>query len=248
MKLCFDQLAIEVTRKCNMHCAHCLRGQAENKDLSPDYLHQLLDQTDTIGSLTFTGGEPTLNLPIIAETLRYCKKHKIPVNDFYLVTNGKKITSKFLVLMMEWYAYCLECGGDGECSGVALSKDMYHDPIDAHNETMLRGLGFYHPMDKQNDYEKYPPLNLGNARDLVRTREPLRFDEIEVEKYHNNLQIMETTVTLTTEGDLLADCDYEYEDPDSLWICNVKDAIPTFERMASDPSFNWQTQTRKVAT
>ena len=33
---------------------------------------------------------------------------------------------------------------------------------------------------------------------------------------------METTVTLTAEGDLLADCDYEYEDPDSLWISHAE--------------------------
>ena len=246
MKLCFDQLAIEVTRRCNMHCAHCLRGQAENKDLSPAYLHQLLDQTESIGSLTFTGGEPTLNLPIIEETLRYCKKNKIPVYDFYLVTNGKKITSRFLTLMIKWYAYCLECGGDGECSGVALSKDIYHEPINPHNETMLRGLGFYHPEDKQNDYDKYPPLNLGNARYLAQTHEPLRLDEIDTEREGNNIRITDTTVTLTAEGDLLADCDYEYSDPYSIWICNVKNATTTFGRMASDPNFDWRNQTRKA--
>lgn len=244
MKLSFDSLAIEVTRKCNMCCAHCLRGEAENKDLNPNDLHQLLDQTSFIGTLTFTGGEPTLNLPVIAETLRYCKEHTIPVYDFYLVTNGKKITSEFLVLMIEWYAYCLECGGDGECSGVALSKDMYHEPINPHNESMLRGLGFYRPADKQTDYKKYFPINLGNARNLDNTKDPVHLEEIEVTHEDESLRVAEATITLTAEGDLLADCDYEYEDPDILWICNVKDAIQTFERMASDPNFDWRNQSR----
>jgi hypothetical protein len=230
-----------------MHCAHCLRGQAENKDLSPEYLHQLLDQTDSIGSLAFTGGEPTLNLPIIAETLRYCKKHKIPVYDFYLVTNGKKITSQFLTLMIKWYAYCLECGGASECSGVALSKDIYHEPINRHNEMMLQGLGFYRPEDKSRDYTKYPPLNLGNARQLAQTNEPLRLEEIDAEKEGDTIRIIDTTVTLTAEGDLLSECDYEYSDPYSVWICNVKDAASTFNKICSDPDFNWHNQTRKVA-
>ena len=247
MKLCFDQLAIEVTRKCNMHCAHCLRGPAENKDLSETDLYSLLSQTDSIGSLTFTGGEPTLNLDIIEKTLAYCKKNRIPVYGFYVVTNGKKVTSRFLKLMIEWYAYCIGCGADEECCGIALSKDMFHDPIPPHNELMLRALGFYRPDDKAIDYHKYEPINLGNARSLSATRAPLRCEEIDIYHEDNCLRIVDTTITLTAEGDLLSDCDYEYSDPDSLWICNVKDAVSTFKKIYSDPNFNWQSQTRKVA-
>ena len=38
----FDSLAVEVTRRCNMHCAHCLRGEAENKDISYEVMDALL--------------------------------------------------------------------------------------------------------------------------------------------------------------------------------------------------------------
>ena len=61
-KLSFANLAIEVTRKCNMHCAHCMRGDAQNADISEGKLSKFLSQVNFIGSLTITGGEPTLNV------------------------------------------------------------------------------------------------------------------------------------------------------------------------------------------
>lgn len=51
--------AIEVTRRCNMCCDHCLRGMAQNLDIIvlPDHVF-------------FTGGEPFLNVKAINSYLR----------------------------------------------------------------------------------------------------------------------------------------------------------------------------------
>lgn len=248
-KIMFDNLAIEVTRRCNMHCDHCMRGLAQAKDLSIATIHALLDQCASIDSLTFTGGEPTLNLPIIRETLKYCKKHRIPVYSFYLVTNGKKVTTAFLRLMIDWYAYCIECGGDEECSGIAISRDMFHEKVPYHNIALLKALGFYGDEDKTTDFTKVQLLNLGNARALTNVREPVRTDEIEVScEPDNNLRVQDVSIALTVDGDLLSDCDYEYTDTDALWICRAEDASMIFEKIATNPQFNWKNQTRKKAT
>lgn len=34
MEIYVNYLAIEVTRRCNMKCEHCLRGDAQNLDIS----------------------------------------------------------------------------------------------------------------------------------------------------------------------------------------------------------------------
>ena len=61
-KLSIDNLIIEITRRCNMACAHCLRGDAQNIDIDPSYMLKLLrdNNIDYISMVTFTGGEPTL--------------------------------------------------------------------------------------------------------------------------------------------------------------------------------------------
>lgn len=58
-KLNIYNLVLEVTRRCNMCCAHCLRGEAQNMDMQKETIDKLLDQTDSISMVTFSGGEPS---------------------------------------------------------------------------------------------------------------------------------------------------------------------------------------------
>lgn len=64
-----ENLCLEVTRRCNMGCAHCLRGNAEDLDMSHETIEQVLGQVDVIGQVTFTGGEPSLNVDAIGTFL-----------------------------------------------------------------------------------------------------------------------------------------------------------------------------------
>ena len=43
MKLIYKELGIELTRRCNERCKHCLRGPAEPVDLSKDVIDALFD-------------------------------------------------------------------------------------------------------------------------------------------------------------------------------------------------------------
>lgn len=239
MKIYAENVAIEVTRRCNMHCAHCMRGEAENKDLSVKMLDEFLSQFDEIGFITFTGGEPTLRLSAIRETLRYCREHGIQVYGFYLVTNGKRITQAFLNTMIAWYAYCLECGGDEEYCGVALSLDPYHAAIDRKNLLLLRSLSFFRENDKKNDGTNL--INLGRARSLaVDKRDPVFFNPIEaldVTQEDGILYVNNCTLSLTVNGDVLTDSDYEYDNVSDLKICQCDRLTETITRIATDPWF-----------
>lgn len=39
-KIEYDSLVLEVTRRCNMNCAHCIRGETENIDMQHEVLLQ----------------------------------------------------------------------------------------------------------------------------------------------------------------------------------------------------------------
>ena len=87
-KVVFNQLIIEVTRRCNMSCAHCLRGDAQNVDILGIDIDNVLDQTEAIGNLAITGGEPTLNLKALQHIANGIAKRGIPVSRVEIVTNG----------------------------------------------------------------------------------------------------------------------------------------------------------------
>ena len=68
MEIYVNYLAIEVTRRCNMKCNHCLRGDAQNLDISTAVLSGIAKHIHP-ASVIFTGGEPSLNVPAIKRYL-----------------------------------------------------------------------------------------------------------------------------------------------------------------------------------
>lgn len=89
-----SNVVIEITRRCNMCCAHCIRGDAENVDIQERYIDAFLDSFDKgacISSIVFSGGEISLNIPAIRYILKAVKERNISVGSFYMVTNGKAV-------------------------------------------------------------------------------------------------------------------------------------------------------------
>lgn len=87
-KVVFNQLTIEVTRRCNMACGHCLRGDAENVDLTGLDIDSILDQAEAVGRLIITGGEPTLNMGAIQHIANGIARRGIPLMRAQIITNA----------------------------------------------------------------------------------------------------------------------------------------------------------------
>ena len=83
-----SSLVIEVTRRCNLKCEHCLRGDAEDMDMDPELMAAFLKNVRHVGEVTFSGGEPSINLQAIRSFYRICDEYGIPVDGFFVATNG----------------------------------------------------------------------------------------------------------------------------------------------------------------
>ena len=226
MKLAVDNLILEVTRRCNMACAHCMRGDAQNKDMTREIIDRVLENISSVCDITFTGGEPSLNVDIINYTLEKCKQLRIPVLEFYIVTNGKVVTEDFLIACLRWHAYVIEHSIEPETSGVALSRDKFHEPIPNENIALLRTLACFRPDDKHTNFDKYGVLALGRGAFLADTpvneyRHPTRPDNFIMEMDDNEVRVERMTVTV--DGDILSDCDYAYDDTAKLTVGHITD-------------------------
>lgn len=137
MRIEVQSLVLEVTRRCNMACDHCLRGDAQCLDMDRKIIRQLLDKVDSINEVTFSGGEPTLNLPLIECFFEEAEKRgKLP-GSFYVVTNGSVNQYELAVLLLKWFPKMDE----PDYCGVTISRDIFHDEVDGPN--YLSGLAFY---------------------------------------------------------------------------------------------------------
>lgn len=226
MKITVDNLVLEVTRRCNMNCAHCMRGEAQNKDITREIIDRALSDIDSIGTLTFTGGEPTLNIDAIQYTLDVCKAKNIDVFGFYIVTNGKIVPDEFLVTCLRWHAYTIKCSGDENYSGVALSQDNFHDAIPDENILLLQTLACFRPEDKHTDFTKYGVNPIGRAKHLTNMPVNKYKHQTLVDNFvqsHDNGNIMTETMTVTVNGEILSDCDYDYNDIEQITVGSVFD-------------------------
>lgn len=185
-KCSVDTLIIELTRKCNMACRHCLRGPAQNQDIDKQTIRSLFSRLRAVGTLIFTGGEPSLRPDLMLYALKFAKHYNVAVEHLYLVTNGKQVPDEFLNACQAWDFYCKSCSypasrlnknlspseltrylrnlNQDELSEgciVSLSIDPWHEPITLESVLRLSTLPRL-GLDKINKDDRYI-LNYGNA-------------------------------------------------------------------------------------
>ena len=213
-KLYVSDLLLEVTRKCNMHCQHCLRGTAQNLDMSTAIVDEILKSISGIGNIAFTGGEPTLNVPLIQYFVDKIKELKIPVSSFYLVTNGKIESIDLVKTLIDLYAIS---DTTDEMSTFTLSRDQYHEKVPV--PKIYKALKFFNEEARlkfiQNDYV----IKEGRARNIGRSI--VVQEEWELESYDEGEISVRNNLYIAANGYVVTCCDFSYKRIDREAIGNV---------------------------
>lgn len=194
-----ESLILEVTRRCNMRCGHCLRGDAQNIDMTKEMIDKVLESVQA-DSVTFTGGEPSLNIPIIRYFFERAKElDKMPYS-FWLATNGKENQMELASLLLEYYPMMEE----REMCGVALSKDIYHDDLDTF--PIVQGLSFYDNSKERDD--SFKPIKEGRAANFNRAIRNISSAEI---YFYENQLLRAEMLYVAANGNIIGGCDFSYD-------------------------------------
>ena len=200
-------LVLEVTRMCNLDCYHCLRGETECLNIDNSYITTVLEQTklaEVDYDVTFTGGEPTLNLPAIRHYISECKRLDITHSNFYIATNGNDLSINFAEVCLQLYAMA----DDKEVCQVQLSNDVQHETGYIDTE-LMQGLVFFskkHESDNFNYFDRGSGvLYEGTAKDYfnendARVREP--YAVITQDNFHD------TEIYLNCKGNIISGCSF----------------------------------------
>lgn len=214
MKL--NELVVEVTRRCQLECPHCLRGPAEPTYLSFSYIIELLQDVESIRTVTFTGGEPFLFPSFIQYFSDYCKDHDIEIDYFYIATNGiifdsdTKFARDCLMAIISLYAICNE----KEMCAIKVSKDKFHYTDNSAGE-LLKGFSFV-----EFDESLGGIILSGNALDQV---DPNSHSMVEEKENKIPVDFYESTVYISSKGKIVWNCDLSYERIDEEGI-SIKEA------------------------
>jgi organic radical activating enzyme len=126
-KIIINILELEVTRKCNLKCAHCLKGDACNVSMDLSTIDSVFKQVDTIETLSLCGGEPFL----VPETIRYivrkAKEYGVIINNWDLITNGTIYSDNVIDVLFELDDYCTDKDDNGLSGRIEISSDEFHE-------------------------------------------------------------------------------------------------------------------------
>lgn len=122
-KIKLSCLSLELTRRCNMKCAHCFKGDAQNMDISNEYIDKLFGMIEEIYTLHITGGEPSLNLEGMKHLGNVIRKNKIIIHRLNVTCNGRTDTTiRFLDMLDELNKLVL----NPKDTRITVSCDPYH--------------------------------------------------------------------------------------------------------------------------
>lgn len=161
-KIIINNLYIEVTRKCNMNCNHCLRGEKENENLSLNDINKLFDnEILKIKNLTITGGEPTLNIKAILQIIKNIISNNIFIDHFVMVINGSIYNQSLIDELNNFYNYYQKNYHHYPKFFLICSQDQFHLPPKEENIKKYRKLPYF----KSNyvNLSKEQILNVGKA-------------------------------------------------------------------------------------
>lgn len=216
-----NELFIEITRKCNMKCEHCLRGDAQNVNIKNEYITNVLKDINSIGSFIITGGEPSLNVPAIQFILKELKRLNIEVYSFYIVTNGRKTShsEKFLHTLLELYYYQQSDIADIG-SMVEISKDNYHTHKEEQIESIRRLSAFSFFSVRETNYTYNSIISEGRGYEIGGERQLSYNKDISYEIDENNITIDEM-IYLNAKGQICNNCDYSYDTQEEQHLFDI---------------------------
>lgn len=221
-------LVIEVTRKCNLHCEHCLRGDAQCVDMKKETIDKLIPMLDNVGQVVFTGGEPSLNTELIEYFFKQFHKLKGYTPAFYVVTNGigREQQLRLCSILMDAYIDA----DDVDICGIAISKDEYHDLRNVCE--IAKALAFYRD-DKDMTNTTYDwVIQEGRAADNgLGTNQKKLHSEFYInneEEFASGEETLDVELLYVSAlEEVIGECDFSYADIDEQKLCML-DELPEY--------------------
>lgn len=248
-----DTLAIEVTRRCNMKCEHCLRGELQALDISLPILRKIA-KTIRPNNVTFTGGEPSLNVNAIRKYFEYAERYGTMPLSFFVATNGLSNRKELALALLEAYPKMAE----KDICELAVSTDAFHSQFwnERYPEAwgIFSGLSFFNKESKahdanQDDFRWVIPEGRAefdfadNGRTVPSISTVLEAfascADVDLDKMDLGNGYVEDVVNIhfdilyvAANGNIVEDCDVSYEHVDAYHVTTINTILEDLKPFA----------------
>lgn len=224
MKYILNRLALEVTRRCNIHCEHCMRGPSQNIDLTPWIVDYVLDSNkiSRIEHLLFSGGEPTLNEDIIIYTINKIINEKLDVRELAMVTNGQIFSKRLVEAFNSFIEYRKNYHKDSffeDNVRITFSVDRFHENLqqDVEKEYLKHAKGINFTKFCVNDKYIYKTGFATFGKEFDYKLKPVKFSNEGKDCYIASFLYVTSMGYLTSEGN------GKYSDMDNINMGHISE-------------------------
>lgn len=232
MRLYYSRLQIELTRRCNQSCIHCCRGESQNMDLTKEIVDAFFEKNDIyyIGTLLFSGGEPTLNGKMLEYIVDKIIENEITVDMFMLGINGLSYSDELVNGLNKLRDYILlKSERKRHCPGLLMvSQDQFHKEADHEVVEKLKKLSYFSPIDKHIIDEKNI-LPYGRALENGLSKQQPDLNELinyqknyKVEEYEGDTYLVISYQYISANGNVINAGCQSYDLMDEYALGNVQ--------------------------
>lgn len=235
-KFHFAYIAFELTRKCNLKCAHCLRGEWQNLTMTKEVIDKMLEVSSGIDFIFFTGGEPFLAPDLIEHIVDRVIALDFDAKYISVITNGTILNSlgiRSVQAMNRFAEWSYKKNGIEQAASITISNDIYH------GTTPQEAVDFYLPYVD----EKYTKVEIQEKNDTIGNTGRAKKNHVAtndmpvVYAYPRRIRITEDNVVpckfdLSPKGDLIVGEFNTWEEIDANPIGNImqESLVRMFER------------------
>lgn len=127
MRRLLKAVNIELTRRCNMNCEFCARGEAQNIDMSTEIIDKTLDELNNfeLYSVMVTGGEIMLNKQGFIYLIDEIIRRDLKICNCSVFTNGTVRDTDIKAALVRIGKHCKKCVNSDWGRKVMLWKEKY---------------------------------------------------------------------------------------------------------------------------
>lgn len=124
----FSALGIEVTRRCNKKCLHCMKGDAQDVTMDKKTMDKIFHDVEDVEWIAIGSGEPLLELGRIEYLINKIIESRWSTRVIELTTNGSILDDRLIEILS------LFCSAkDGNIAMLRISNDQFHDEVEYQN-------------------------------------------------------------------------------------------------------------------
>lgn len=220
----FHKLALEITRRCNKKCEHCMRGEAQNVTMTHEMVDKIIDDVEDVTRLVLFSGEVLLEIDTIDYLIQKVISSHWTTRYIELTTNGT-VCDKRIIDLFE--SFCIR--SDGNYVVIRVSNDQFHNP-----EEYKKAYAFYEKLVSEAN-ERIQAINvnseiilkyvliegskvqsleyIGNAKNIIDKGNDFKhglFDTSYPNKYGHRIKIVDGVIPCTLQ--ICANGNVSYEE------------------------------------